>query len=172
MRRTSRGNWQKLKRYEKGSPTFSVLLLINGQQTTGSSSSRPGEQDIHFLHAFIVYQLLSRRIERDLTLVSALIESSKRTSPSSKPKSAGASTPVKQKPIQDEETPDARVNPAVVKLLDTVLQSLTHMRSLAIVDESPDIANGIELRMGYTRAQRYVFPFPLTLSSCHKRTVN
>lgn len=49
---------------------------------------------------------------------------------------------------------DARLNPAVVKLLDTVLQSLVHMRSLSIVDESPELANAVEARMAFTKGRR------------------
>lgn len=128
------------------------MVLRSLQTTSPSVSSKPGDQDIHFLHAFIVYQLLSRRIERDLTLISAIIDSSKKN-PS---KAMDASASQSRERDSEGETLDARVNPAVVKLLDTVLQSLMHMRSLSIVDESPDIANGIELRMAHARAQRYI----------------
>ena len=112
--------------------------------------SSPNTRDIHFLHAFIVYQLLSKRIERDLTLVSALIASSngnqKRIEKHKQDTSA-------TKPRQI----DARFNPAVVKLLDTTIQSLTHMRSLSVVDESPDVANAVEARLAFTKSRRYWF---------------
>lgn len=51
---------------------------------------------------------------------------------------------------------DGRLYPAVVKLLETVTQSLTQMRSLSIVDESPDLASAVEMRVTFTRARRYV----------------
>ena len=51
---------------------------------------------------------------------------------------------------------DSRLYPAVVKLLKTVVQSLTQMRSLSIVDESPDLASAVEARVTFIRARRYV----------------
>lgn len=94
---------------------------------------------MQFVHAYIVYQLLSRRIERDLVLVSTLL---------------GSHAPRASK--QKKEQVDARLYPAVVKLLETVIQSLTQMRNLSIVDESPDLGSAIEAKMTYTRARRYV----------------
>lgn len=49
---------------------------------------------------------------------------------------------------------DYRLYPAVVKLLDTVLQSLTQMRTLTIVDDHPDLASAVEARISFTNAQR------------------
>ena len=43
----------------------------------------------------------------------------------------------------------------VVKLLETVLQSLTQMRTLSIVDDSPDLATAVEARTSYTKARRF-----------------
>ncbi|KAG0703075.1 hypothetical protein DFH29DRAFT_850870 [Suillus ampliporus] len=113
--------------------------LVEAQQSSGSSStSAAGTRDIHFVHAYIVYQLLSRRIQRDLLLVSALL-TSHRPQASAKPK---------------KEHVDARLYPAVVKLLDTVIQSLTQMRNLSIIDESPDLASAVEARLTFTKARR------------------
>lgn len=113
--------------------------LVEAQQNSGSSStSAAGTRDIHFVHAYIVYQLLSRRIQRDLLLVSALL-TSHRPQASAKPK---------------KEHVDARLYPAVVKLLDTVIQSLAQMRNLSIVDESPDLASAVEARLTFTKARR------------------
>lgn len=94
-----------------------------------------------------MYQLLLRRIERDLTLVSALVASGehKHTDSKNAKKSSSSSSP----------QTDARVNPAVVKLLDTTLQGLTQMRNLSIVDESADLANAVDARIAYTKGQRY-----------------
>ena len=115
-----------------------VSLQLSG--TTPAAGTR----DIHFVHAYIVYHLLSRRVQRDLLLTSALLHQLHAAQKNHR--DAGSAS----RKVQV----DARLYPAIVKLLDTVLQSLTHMRSLAIVDESPDIANGIELRMAHVRAQR------------------
>lgn len=106
-----------------------------------------GGRDIHFVHAYIVYQLLSRRIQRDSLLLSALVDSQS-TSASRSAKSS-TSTP-KSKPGQV----DSRLYPAVVKLLDTVLQSLNQMRTLSIVDDSPDLASAVEARLTFTKARR------------------
>lgn len=113
--------------------------LVEAQQNSGSSStSAAGTRDIHFVHAYIVYQLLSRRIQRDLLLVSALL-TSHRPQAYARPK---------------KEHVDARLYPAVVKLLDTVIQGLAQMRNLSIVDESPDLASAVEARLTFTKARR------------------
>ena len=121
-----------------------ILIFITLKTTAAKSSSNT--RDIHFLHAFIVYQLLSKRIERDLAFVSSLVASSKE-----KQKRSGNDTPDTSTGPQKI---DARINPAVVKLLDTTIQSLTHMRSLSIVDESPDLANAVEVRIAFTKSRR------------------
>lgn len=46
--------------------------------------------------------------------------------------------------------------PAVLKVLDTVLQSLNQMRTLSLVDDSPDLASAVDARISFTKAQRYV----------------
>lgn len=89
-----------------------------------------------------MYQLLSRRIQRDLLLASAVLASH------GNPK--GLSAAVKHKPL------DMRLYPAVVKLLDTVVQSLDQMRTLSIVDDNPDLAHAVEARLTFTKARRYV----------------
>ncbi|KAJ7480054.1 hypothetical protein B0H11DRAFT_2026354 [Mycena galericulata] len=118
--------------------------LVEAQQLSGSSSSAtPGARDIQFVQAYIVYQLLSRRIQRDLLLVSALLSSQ----PSSQTRT--------QKANPDQV--DARLFPAIVKLLDTVLQSLNQMRALSVVDDSPDLASAVEGRLSFTKARRCLF---------------
>ncbi|KAF7986189.1 hypothetical protein HWV62_38600 [Athelia sp. TMB] len=123
--------------------------LVEAQQLSGAStaSSAAGTRDIHFVHAYIVYQLLSRRIQRDLLLISTLLSSESSPNPRStqKPKPS-----IKAK----EPGVDARLYPAVVKLLETILQSLGQMRNLSIVDESPDLAAAVEARLSFTKARR------------------
>ncbi|TFK38609.1 hypothetical protein BDQ12DRAFT_630330 [Crucibulum laeve] len=125
--------------------------LSEVQQLSGSSStaSSSGGRDIQFVHAYIIYQLLSRRIQRDLLLVSALLV----TEPEGKP---GAHTTSKGKSAKPEQV-DSRLYPAVVKLLDTVLQSLTQMRTLSIVDDSPDLASAVEARISFTKTRRCLY---------------
>lgn len=109
----------------------------SNKATTNTSAG--STRDVHFVHAFIVYQLLSNRTERDLLLVKALITSA--TTKSGKNK---------------EPVEDVRAYPAIVKLLDTIIQSLTQMRSLLIVDDNIDLAENVETRLAWTRARRYV----------------
>ncbi|KAJ7139488.1 hypothetical protein C8R44DRAFT_764609 [Mycena epipterygia] len=118
--------------------------LVEAQQLSGSSSSSTpgGARDTHFVHAYIVYQLLSRRIQRDLLLVSALLTS--------------GGPQVRTQKTNPEQI-DGRLFPAVVKLLDTVLQSLNQMRALSVVDDSPDLASAVEARLSFTKARRCLF---------------
>ena len=108
---------------------------------TGASSSPSGGRDIYFVHSYILYQLLSRRIQRDLVHKSTLIASESGDKP-------------KPEELKKRESVDYRLYPAVIKLLDTILQSLTHMRTLAIVDDHPDLASAVEARISFTNAQR------------------
>ncbi|KAJ7022612.1 hypothetical protein C8F04DRAFT_1048859 [Mycena alexandri] len=129
--------------------------LVEAQQLTGSTSTGAagGTRDIHFVHAYIVYQLLSRRIQRDLLLVSALLSSD---SPASSSRgSSKASSPSTS--TEQQQSVDVRLFPALVKLLDTVLQSLIQMRALSIVDDSPDLAAAVEARVAFTKARRCLF---------------
>ncbi|OCH84768.1 hypothetical protein OBBRIDRAFT_798811 [Obba rivulosa] len=121
--------------------------LVEAEQLNRSSLDRvaPGQRDIQFVHAFIVYQLLSRRIQRDLLLISTLLHQSQAPH---RPASAASSS----KPR--EEQVDARLFPAVVKLLDSVIQSLNQMRTLTIVDESHDLASAVEARLLFTQTRR------------------
>ncbi|KAG6869031.1 hypothetical protein C0993_004704 [Termitomyces sp. T159_Od127] len=152
---------KKEKSSKKGVAAYDAILsalsdaeevarkLVEVQQLARSSSSGaaagPGGRDIQFVHAYIVYQLLSRRIQRDLLLVSALLVTSKAGQAANKSgqKKAGQV--------------DSRLYPAVIKLLDTVLQSLDQMRALSIVDDSPDLASAVEARISYTQARRCLF---------------
>ncbi|KAF8741739.1 Signal recognition particle 9 kDa protein, partial [Rhizoctonia solani] len=116
--------------------------LADAQKTASTQPSEPGARDAHFISSFVTYQLLSRRTQRDLLLAEALL-----------------ATPVPT-PGKQSETPqkiDHRVAPAVVKLLDTILQSLNQMRSLSVVDESADLTMAVEGRLSYTKARRALF---------------
>jgi signal recognition particle subunit SRP68 len=112
--------------------------LSEAQKISGASTAATGTRDIHFVHSYITYQLLSRRTERDLLLIDALIQGQDETSKAAAPDSPS----------------DPRIFPAVVKILDTVLQSLTQMRGLTIVDESPDITSATEARVAFIKSQR------------------
>jgi signal recognition particle subunit SRP68 len=99
------------------------------------------------VHAYIVYQLLSRRIQRDLLLVSSLL-----TSQSSIKTAHRANE--NQKAKTGAKRVDGRLFPAVVKVLETVLQSRGQMRTLSIVDDSPNLASAVGARLSFTKARR------------------
>lgn len=111
--------------------------LSGGTDSSTGNAGAGAVRDIHFVHSYTTYQLLARRTQRDLLLVNAL------AADSSKHKSSGATVPE-----------DPRVNPAVVKIYDTVLQNLNQMRTLTIVDESADVAAATEARIAYIKASR------------------
>ncbi|KAF5314115.1 hypothetical protein D9611_006920 [Ephemerocybe angulata] len=120
--------------------------LAEAQQlTTSSGSSAANGRDIHFVYAYIVYQLLRYRIQRDLLLISALLVS--------QPEGKSTTKPAIGKP----EAVDSRLYPAVVKLLDTVLQSLNQMRTLSVVDDNPDLASAVDARVSFTKARRCIY---------------
>lgn len=111
-----------------------------------TTSSTSGGRDIHFVHAYIVYHLLARRIQRDLLLMNTLLSSGGAQKFDTSSHFVSQAAPV-----------DSRLYPAVVKLLDTVLQSLTQMRTLSIVDDSPDLASAVEARTSLVNAQRCLY---------------
>jgi signal recognition particle subunit SRP68 len=114
-----------------------MTSVLKALQTSGTAAAS-GTRDLQFVHSYIVYQLLSRRVERDLLLATALVSSSQ----PSKSKTGKANAV------------DARLYPAVIKLLDTVLQSLEQMRTLPLVDESSDLGAAVDIRISYTKARR------------------
>ncbi|TRM62912.1 hypothetical protein BD626DRAFT_569492 [Schizophyllum amplum] len=118
--------------------------LSEAQQLRGASTST-STPDMQFVHDYILFQLLSRRIHRDVLLLSSLLASD-RTSKSKDP-----SPPI-----------DGRLYPAVVKMLDTIVQSLTQMRTLSIVDDSPGVAAVVDAKLSYSKARRCLY-----LSRCY-----
>ncbi len=82
-------------------------------------------------------------MQRDLLLTSALLHQL----PAAHKSQTGH-------PTKRKVQVDARLYPAIVKLLDSVLQSLEQMRTLSIVDDSPDLANAVDARLSYTKARR------------------
>ncbi|KAI9065529.1 hypothetical protein FKP32DRAFT_1590471 [Trametes sanguinea] len=116
--------------------------LVESQKMSGTTAAA-GTRDIQFVHAYIVYQLLARRVQRDLLLMSTLLFQLHAAQKSHSGHSKSRKVQV-----------DARLYPAIVKLLDSVLQSLEQMRTLTIVDESPDLASAVEARLTFTKARR------------------
>ncbi|TCD61181.1 hypothetical protein EIP91_008806 [Steccherinum ochraceum] len=132
--------------------------LVEAQQlSAGTTTSPAGTRDTQFVHAYIIYQLLSRRIQRDLLLITTLIHQSQTTahphSQGASKKGKAASTPSWSQAAQQVQV-DARLFPAIVKLLDTIIQSLNQMRTLSVVDDSPDLASAVDARIAFTKARR------------------
>ncbi|KAJ3799502.1 hypothetical protein GGU11DRAFT_500802 [Lentinula aff. detonsa] len=109
-------------------------------------------RDMHFVHTYIVYQLLSKRIQRDLLLVDALVGEAN---------VAGAAG-LKANKASISAAADPRLYPAIVKLLDSILQSLSQLRTLSIVDDNPDLSAAVDARIGFSKAKRCV-----TLARCY-----
>ena len=127
----------------RAAPFSTVSLRLTAMQLSGATAAA-GTRDNQFVHAYIVYQLLSRRVQRDLLLTSALLHQLHAAQKSHRD-AGNASRKVQV---------DARLYPAIVKLLDSVLQSLEQMRTLSIVDESPDLATAVDARIAFTKARR------------------
>ena len=129
--------------------------LEETQKAGGASTSSSQERDIHFVRAYIVYQLLARRIQRDLLLMNTLLhsESAEKAKPGIKTK-------------EKSQVVDGRLYSALVKLLETILQSLTQMRTLSIVDDNPDLASAVEARIAFINVRRCVSP-PFLLITTH-----
>jgi len=159
-----KGRVGKGTRSKKGVAAYDAILLalsdaegvarklVEAQQLSAGSSNTPtGTRDMQFVHAYIIYQLLSRRIQRDLLLISTLLHQSQS---SSSHVHNVAKQDKKPTAARKEQKVDARLFPAVVKLLDTILQSLNQMRTLSIVDDSPDLASAVDARICFTKARR------------------
>lgn len=137
-----------------------LTLICTGLYRQGSASrttSGPGARDAVFIHAYVSYQLLARRIQRDLLIADGLVQPA--------PPAPGTKAPGTLTQKQPQQA-DPRVYPAVIKTLDTVLQSLDQMRTLSITDESPDIASALDVRISFTKAKRCVSLVTMPLLSC------
>lgn len=96
---------------------------------------------MHFVHNYIVYRLLSKRVERDLLLVDALVEEA-------------AAQDFPSTSTKNQTPTDPRLHPALIKLLDAILQSLAQMHSLSIVDDSPELCERVERRVEVVKGRR------------------
>lgn len=106
-------------------------------------------QSLSVAHQYIVYLLLSNRIKRDLLLVDTL-QTTSTVLPSDPTTFKVAGGKVKLGQAVKHLT-------AVIKLYDTVLQSMSQLRSLAIVEEKDGVrtmADGLE---AYFHASRWVY---------------
>jgi signal recognition particle subunit SRP68 len=103
-------------------------------------------QSLTLAHQYIVYLLLSHRIRRDLLLADTIF--------SSTPSLSGdpASFKIPGGRVKVEEAVKSLA--AIIKLYDTVLQSMNQLRSLAIVEEKEGVQASAEGLEAYFHATR------------------
>ncbi|ORY27371.1 hypothetical protein BCR39DRAFT_469451 [Naematelia encephala] len=116
-------------------------LLDDHEASRSATSLRSTEtsKSLSLAHQYIIYLLLSHRIQRDLLLVTAL-ESSAAVLPSD-------ATSFKISGGRGKVEDAVKSLAAIIKLYDTVLQSMSQVRSLAIVEEKDGVrlaAEGVE----------------------------
>jgi signal recognition particle subunit SRP68 len=122
--------------------------LLDDHEATASSTLRSTRtaQSLSFAHQYIVFMLLSHRIRRDLLLVDTL---------ASAPSSLPADATVFKVPGGRAKLEEAvKGLAAVIKLYDTVLQSLSQARSLPIVEEKDGVRSAAEAAEAYFSATR------------------
>ncbi|KAJ3723996.1 hypothetical protein C8R42DRAFT_695509 [Lentinula raphanica] len=134
----------------------SVLSALSDAEEVARKLSESQSRDMHFVHTYIVYQLLSKRIQRDLLLAETLIGESNAAG------AAGLKRNVSSSNTSITINADPRLYPAIVKLLDSVLQSLSQLRTLSIVDDNPDLSAAVDARIAFSKTKRCV-----TLARCY-----
>ncbi|OCF43801.1 signal recognition particle subunit SRP68 [Kwoniella heveanensis CBS 569] len=132
--------------------------LVEDHESSRSSTSLRSAQvsnSLSFAHEYIVHLLLSHRIKRDLQLIDVLTSSLS----SSLPTEIG-DFKIRGGKVKIEETVKGLAG--IVKLLDTVLQSLRGMAELSIVQEKEGVRLGVEGSEAYYHASKC-----LTLARLH-----
>lgn len=122
--------------------------LTENQASSSSTSLRSNatSQSLSVAHQYILHLLLSHRIRRDLLLVDTLSTSSiALPADVSQFKIPGGK-------VRVEEAVKSLA--AIIKLYDTVLQSIGQVRSLAIVEEKDGVRVGVEGLEAYFHATR------------------
>ncbi|EIW73163.1 hypothetical protein M231_06076 [Tremella mesenterica] len=140
--KTESGKGRSMKGWDKvlavlGEAEEVAKRLVDDHEAAASTSLRSAEtsKSLSFAHQYIVFLLLSHRIRRDLLLAESL----------------RGSTPLPTD-ISSFKVPGGRAKlaeavkglGAMVKLYDTVLQSMTQLRSLAIVEERDEVRAGTQ----------------------------
>ena len=127
-----------------------AMALSKAHSARFESAAKP----LSIAHSYIKFQLLSLRIQRDESLFSSTV------------------TKLQQREIIKAQTgkcvipsgpTSARMNqlraktyPILVKLLDSILQSLDQLRELDVVEEdSADLAGKVDAKIAFDKARRY-----------------
>ncbi|WWC85681.1 uncharacterized protein L201_000547 [Kwoniella dendrophila CBS 6074] len=124
--------------------------LKDDNEASGSSTSLRSSQitsSLNIAHSYIVHLLLSHRIKRDLSLIDTLSSTLTTSSPSNV-----SDNKIKGGKARVEEV--VKGLGGIIKLLDTVLQSLRGISDLSIVQEKEGVRIGVEGLEGYYHALR------------------
>lgn len=107
---------------------------------------------LNLVHSYILFHLLSIRLQRDETLFEAtLIRLVRREAKSTAVTATFGPLPMRVKRRR------MKLYPVLIKLLDGMTQSCERLRSLAVVEEdSTDLAEEVDALTAYTRARRSV----------------
>ncbi|WWC57928.1 uncharacterized protein I303_100463 [Kwoniella dejecticola CBS 10117] len=122
--------------------------LKDDHEASGSSTSLRSTQittSLNLAHAYIVHSLLSHRIQRDLSLIDTLSSNFSNYLPASV-----GDTKIKGGKTRVEEV--VKGLGGIIKLLDTVLQSLRGISELSIVQEKEGVRVGVEGLENYYHA--------------------
>ncbi|WWC97187.1 hypothetical protein V866_004066 [Kwoniella sp. B9012] len=145
--KTSLKGWDKVLTV-LGEAEVIARRLKDDHEASGSSTSLRSTQitsSLNLAHAYIVHLLLSHRIKRDLSLIDALSSNLNGTIPSNV-----GDIKIKGGKIKIEEV--VKGLGGIIKLLDTVLQSLRGIAELSIVQEKEGVRVGVEGLEGYYHA--------------------
>ncbi|KAF7795056.1 hypothetical protein EIP86_006200 [Pleurotus ostreatoroseus] len=104
--------------------------LAEAQQLSAGSSPGPSSRDLVFVHAYITYQLLARRIQRDLLLISTILNQSQGSI-------HHVATDIPRKAKGENRRPP-----------------LSSYRQAVGYDDSPDLATAVDARIAFSKARR------------------
>lgn len=123
-----------------------TVALARAHSARFEAAAKP----LSLVHSYILFHLLSIRLQRDETLLQAtLVRLTRREDKFHDEASAFGSVSMRVKRRR------MKLYPVLVKLLDGMSQSLERMRSLLVVEEdSTDLAEETDALSAYTRARR------------------
>ncbi|KAM0790647.1 hypothetical protein ACM66B_004507 [Microbotryomycetes sp. NB124-2] len=143
---------------------FASQLVDDNKVALSKSTSARHEAasaPLQLARAFIAYQLLAVRIKRDLLLVQDT--AAKLDARELKIRETDREY-VAKTGRRDEDKADrkirkqrARMYPSIVKLYDSVIQSLEQMRDLEAVEQDGELATKVEARIASARASRCMY---------------
>lgn len=131
-----------------------ATALGKAHSTRFESATKP----LATAHSYILFQLLSLRISRDENLLaSSLAKLKHREQKATTAQATRASRSANATRASEDTVARRRAKtlPVLVKLLDTILQSLEQIRELDIVEEdSADLASQVDAKIAFLKARR------------------